>query len=110
MTGFKTLDLAHVAVRELYGLLDLAPSKFKALVEQGRRSGPSVALNIAEGGGRAGKDRFHHYRIAYGSSQETSAVLRLLRDLDAVPSERVTPVLELFDQVQAMTWRLSHGR
>ena len=38
----------------------------------------SVALNLAEGTGRFGRDRLHHYRIAYGSCQEAKTTVEIL--------------------------------
>jgi four helix bundle protein len=48
------------------------------LARQLERSSSSVALNLAEGGGRFGKDRLQHYRIAYGSCQEAKATIAIL--------------------------------
>ena len=42
------------------------------------RSTSSVALNIAEGAGRFGRDRLQHYRIAYGSCQEAKTTVEIL--------------------------------
>ncbi len=42
------------------------------------RSSSSVALNIAEGTGRFGRDRLQHYRIAYGSCQEAKTTVEIL--------------------------------
>ncbi len=42
------------------------------------RSTSSIALNIAEGAGRFGRDRFFHYRIAYGSCQEAKTTVEIL--------------------------------
>jgi len=42
------------------------------------RSTSSVALNIAEGAGRFGRDRLHHFRIAYGSCQEAKTTVEIL--------------------------------
>ena len=47
------------------------------LATQIRRATSSVALNVAEGMGRIGKDRLHHYRVAKGSALEVKAGLRL---------------------------------
>ena len=45
------------------------------LADQLRRVVASVPANLAEGSGRIGKDRLHHYRIAYGSARELRAHL-----------------------------------
>jgi four helix bundle protein len=46
-----------------------------SLAKQGTNALDSVLLNLAEGNGRFGGDRLHHFRIALGSLRETSAVL-----------------------------------
>ena len=48
------------------------------LAQQLVRSSSSVALNIAEGTGRFGRDRLHHFRIAYGSCQEAKTTVEIL--------------------------------
>ena len=45
------------------------------LASQARRAATSVALNVAEAGGRIGGDKLHHVRIALGSLREVGAVL-----------------------------------
>jgi four helix bundle protein len=45
------------------------------LAKQGTDALNSVALNLAESGGRTGGDRLHHLRIALGSLREVGAVL-----------------------------------
>ena len=45
------------------------------LARQGTDALNSVALNVAEAGGRTGGDRLHHVRIALGSLREVGAVL-----------------------------------
>ncbi|MEZ4360110.1 MAG: four helix bundle protein [Kofleriaceae bacterium] len=41
------------------------------------RAADSVAQNLAEAGGRFGKDRLQHFRIAYGSLREAKCSLEL---------------------------------
>ncbi|MBU1068820.1 four helix bundle protein [Myxococcota bacterium] len=48
------------------------------LAQQLVRSSSSVALNIAEGTGRFGRDRLQHYRIAYGSCLEAKTTVEIL--------------------------------
>ena len=76
----------------------------KGLGDQVTRAVSSVVLNLAEGSGRFGRDRMQYYRIAYASSRETSAALRLLAGLRAVPADEAARVLALLDRVQAVTW------
>jgi four helix bundle protein len=65
-----------------------------------------VPANLSEGHGRAGRDRTHHYRIAYASAKEVDTHLRLLAQAGAIDKNRTNTALDLFDQVRAMTWRL----
>ncbi|MCB9727962.1 MAG: four helix bundle protein [Deltaproteobacteria bacterium] len=78
--------------------------------DQATRAGASAALNLAEGGGRFGRDRVQHYRIAYGSAREASMALELMVGAGAVPEAAGAEVLELLDRVKAMTWRMIHRR
>jgi four helix bundle protein len=48
------------------------------LADQLERAGTSVALNIAEAGGRAGRDSVRVMRIAAGECREVRAALRVV--------------------------------
>ena len=54
------------------------PIVHSVLAQQLVRSSSSVALNIAEGAGRFGRDRLQHYRIAYGSCLEAKTTVEIL--------------------------------
>ena len=86
------------------------PAPLKSLADQVVRSATSVAANLSEGHGRSGRDRLHHWRIAYASAKEVDTHLRLLAGAGAVDVGRARSALDLFDQVRAMTWRLLHPR
>ena len=92
------------------GLVQRVPAPFKGIADQLVRSASSVPANLSEGHGRCGRDRIHHWRIAYGSAKEVDCHLRLLVHARAVDRRRAESVLDLFDQVRAMTWRLLHPR
>jgi four helix bundle protein len=82
----------------------------KSVAGQLIRAASSVALNLAEGNGRFGRDRMHHWRIAYGSALESSSAMQLLtaaRCLDPVAASQAE---KLLDRVRAMTWRLINPR
>ena len=96
------LDAAALALR----LVRRVPAPFRSLAEQVVRAASSVPANLSEGHGRSGRDRFHHWRIAYASAKEVDSHLRLLAGAGAVDRDRVGIALDLFDQVRAMTWRL----
>ena len=86
------------------------PAPLKSLADQVVRSATSVAANLSEGHGRSGRDRLHHWYIAYASAKEVDTHLRLLAGAGAVDVGRARSALDLFDQVRAMTWRLLHPR
>ena len=73
-------------------------------------SASSVPANLAEGHGPSGRDRIHHWRIAYASAKEVDCHLRLLVHAGAIDSTRALSPLQLFDEVRAMTWRLLYPK
>jgi four helix bundle protein len=102
----KALEAAGLTLR----LVARVSLPFKPIADQAIRAAASVAANLAEGQGRRGRDRFHHWRIAYGSALEVDTHLRLLLHATAVDADEAATALDLFDQVRAMTWRLLHPR
>lgn len=109
----KTL-VAHTKGLEAAGLsialVIRVPAPLKSLADQVIRSASSVPANLAEGHGRSGRDRMHHWRIAYASAKEVDTHLRLLAQAGAIDRIRANTALALFDQVRAMTWRLLHPK
>ncbi|HNZ04625.1 MAG TPA: four helix bundle protein [Myxococcota bacterium] len=77
------------------------------LVDQLTRAIESVALNLAEGSGRAGRDRIYHYTVAYGSAGESATAVRLLAAYGVIPNEQADELLGRIDNVRAVCWRLS---
>ena len=98
----KALEAAGIAI----ALVTRVPAPLKSIADQVIRSASSVPANLAEGHGRSGRDRMHHWRIAYASAKEVDTHLRLLAQAGAIDKVRTNTALELFDQVRAMTWRL----
>ncbi len=98
----KALEAAGVAIK----LVMRVPAPLKSIADQVIRSASSVPANIAEGHGRFGRGRQHHWRIAYASAKEVDSHLRLLAAAGAVNGIGAENALETFDQVRAMTWRL----
>ena len=98
----KALEAAGIAL----ALVARVPSPLKSLADQVIRSAASVPANLAEGHGRLGRDRTHHWRIAYASAKEVDCHLRLLSVSGAVHRGKATTALQLFDEVRAMTWRM----
>jgi len=102
----KALEAAGIAI----GLVLRVPAPLKCLAEQVIRSASSVPANLSEGHGRSGRDRIHHWRIAYGSAKEVDTHLRLLTGAGAIDCTQATNAIRLFDEVRALTWRLLHPK
>ena len=102
----KAIDAADGAI----SLVRRVPAPLKALADQVIRSAASVPANLSEGHGRSGRDRIHHWRIAFASAKEVDTHIRLLARTRSVDRRRAARILDLFDQVRAMTWRLLHPK
>ena len=100
----KAIDAAALAI----SLVSRVPSPLKSLADQVIRSAASVPANLSEGQGKTGRDRMHHWRIAFASAKEVDTHVRLLARSNAVDRWRATEARDLFDEVRAMTWRLLH--
>jgi len=98
----KALAAAGTAIK----LVMRIPAPLKPIADQVIRSASSVPANLAEGQGRSGRDRTQFWRIAYGSAKEVDTHLRLLAAAGAIDRSETVIVLEGFDEVRAMTWRL----
>ena len=105
---FHVYGAALGLVTGLRLVLDGLVKSDRALADQLRRAASSVALNIAEGNRRTGKDRAHFFRIAAGSAAEVRAALDVARAWGMVGA---APEAEAeLDRVLAMLWRLTHRR
>jgi four helix bundle protein len=102
----KALEAAGIAI----ALVIRVPAPLKSIADQVIRSASSVPANLSEGHGRTGRDRMHHWRIAYASAKEVDTHLRLLAHAGAIDTNQANTALELFDRVRAMTWRLLHPK
>ncbi|MBI6545734.1 MAG: four helix bundle protein [Cyanobacteria bacterium NC_groundwater_1444_Ag_S-0.65um_54_12] len=100
-------SLATQAASRLLAKLVKVPAVYRDLADQARRAVASVPLNIAEATGRVGKDRSHHFRIAYGSAQEATVAIQLLASVGVLSGTDEVKFVALLDRVKAMTWRLA---
>jgi four helix bundle protein len=107
---FDALEKATTAAGVAITLAMRVSAPLKPIADQVIRSASSVPANLAEGAGRSGRDRIHHWRIAYGSAKEVDTHLRLLVGIGAIDTSRTEITLQLFDDVRAMTWRLLNPR
>ena len=105
-TNLIATEKAIVAAADAISLAKRVPAPLKSIGDQVIRSASSVPANLEEGHGRHGRDRAHHWRIAYASAKEVDVHLRILCLCRAVPRGKAIATLNLFDEVRAMTWRL----
>jgi four helix bundle protein len=101
-------EKAITAAAEAISLVRRVPAPLKSLADQVIRSAASVPANLSEGHGRTGRDRMHHWRIAFASAKEVDTHIRLLSRSNSIDRRQATKALNLFDEVRAMTWRLLH--
>jgi four helix bundle protein len=102
----KATEAAGIAIQ----LAIVVKAPLKSLADQLIRSASSVPANLSEGHGRIGRDRSHFWRIAYGSAKEVDVHLRLLVTAGAIDASSAAQVIQRFDEVRAMTWRLLHPK
>ena len=95
----ERLDCYRLAV-EVVGSVESQRLGNANLADQALRAAQSMVLNIAEGCGRTGKSRTHHYRIARGSAAELCAAL------DLVPGDMQT-VQRKLRRVGMMLWAMT---
>jgi four helix bundle protein len=109
-TNLIALDEALEAASAAITLVARVPAPLKSVADQAIRSASSVPANLAEGYGRAGRDRTHLWRISYSSAKEVDSHLRLLAEAGVVSRAKAEKALATFDEVRAMTWRLLNPR
>ena len=95
--SFKALDRS-ILVNQRLSELDLR-SRNPDLHRQLRRASSSIALNLAEGSGRAGRDRKHHFRIARGSALEVEACLLVAQAWGALEDNELDTILPGLDEL-----------
>ncbi len=95
MKSFRTLDLAET----FYELSEKSNLKGN-LRDQLLRASSSIALNLAEGNAkRTQREKKRYYQIAYASSQECKAILRLAKIED-------TEIIDVSDKLGAWLFNL----
>jgi len=106
----ERLDVFQVAIE----LVELVASQRTVrgaahVFDQVKRASTSVALNIAEGCGKDGKDRARFFSIARGSALETAAGLRVLLALGAIPNAKHHQGRALCERLYAMLTKLTRS-
>ena len=108
-TRLKVVDTSVDIVRDIERAVRMVRGRHADLVDQLQRAAESVVLNLAEGAGRAGRDKSYHYRVVYASAGEAAAALHLLAAYGLLGAGRVSPLQDRIDQVRAITWRLARS-
>ena len=105
--AFDALELAIQLAAALRQPLARLRQCDPRLAAQADEAADSIALNLAEGRYRAGRDRLHLFRVAQGSAGELRAALRLAGAKGHLTPPESTAPLALLDRLLAMCWRLT---
>jgi four helix bundle protein len=105
---FDCLDASYQLIRDLRGPLTRIRRADGRLHTQLRTASASIALNIAEGRGRDGKDRRHHWRIARGSAEEVGAILRVAEAFGDLSTGECRTAHETLTRILKMLWKMTH--
>ena len=106
---FETLEAALELIALVRKPLEALRSRDPDLHRQIRAAASSLALNLAEGNRRAGKDRLQHFRIAAGSADEARTGLRVAVAWGDLEGPAVAEALRLLDRILGMAWGLTRG-
>ena len=106
--GFLALEVAVEMNRELAAVVPRIETRYPELADQIRRAAWSVVLNLAEGGGRSGRDRLRFFRMARGSALELEAALELCQIWATLGS--TDSAMKATQRVCALTTVLVRGR
>jgi four helix bundle protein len=107
-TGLRVVEAAVDVARDLRRAM--VPARWRSdlnltlnldLRDQAVRAADSVALNLAEGAGRGGRDKAYHYRVAYASAGEAVVALRLLTACGEFVESAAVDLIGRFDQIRA---------
>ena len=108
--AFHALDVTLLFLSALADIDAQLMRRDPDLARQLRRAGSSIALNLAEGRKRVGRDRLHCFRIAAGSADEVTAALDVALAWAAISGTQRAALDAGLDRVRAMCWRLTHPR
>jgi four helix bundle protein len=111
MHNFKQLKVWQEAVAlatDVYKLTTQFPAEERfGLQSQMRRACVSIALNIAEGAGRATNGEFKQFLgFANGSANEVETTMIICRNLELLTEEEVNRVSAKLDSIQKMLYKL----
>ena len=104
---FIAYEVALDACRSLRSLIAKLRKRNPSLADQIQRASQSVALNLAEGSGRRGRDRTQHYRIAAGSAGEARGGLDIAVAFGDLDAAEIADAWSNLDRVVALLWPMT---
>ena len=107
---FEAKEMAKAIVSEIRPALAAIRKQDADLFDQAYRAAKSMALNVAEGGKRMGKDRNYHFSVSAGSADELKTALEIAVAFGHLTEGSLTTAMALLDRELAMLWRLRHPR
>ena len=107
---FEAKELAKTIVKEIVPVLAVLKKRDAEMWDQAYRAAKSMALNVAEGGKRTGKDRNYHFSVSAGSADELKTALEVAEAFGHISAESIAPALALIDREHAILWRLRFPR
>jgi four helix bundle protein len=106
--GFDALDLAVKLPALLRQSVQQLTRYDRDLADQVRRAINGVALAVAEGARREGRDRVQFFRTAAGSASEARTALLLAEGWGYLHGDEIADGVELLDRQLAILYRLIH--
>ena len=105
---FVALELSLEIVDKLRDVVGLIRKRYGRLADQIVRAAGSVAANLAEAGGRQGKDRVHCFSASQRAARTKPWFIFVSRRVGMGAAQDVQAVLALIDRELAILWRLTH--
>ena len=106
--------LAETNALDLYRSLREPLAKLRQtdpkLAEDARRAVRSIVENAGEGGGRFGRDRPHHFTIAYGSGRELRCQLEIAEIDGGLTAADLEEPRRLLERELGLLWGLLRRR
>jgi four helix bundle protein len=105
--GFVALETAVALIEGLGEVVKRIEARDRSLADQMQRAANSIALNIAEGAERRGRDRAHSFRVASGSAAELRTALRVAVAWRHVPADSIEPALDHLYRLRGLLYGLT---
>lgn len=92
-----------VFFEQVYQIIKVIPPGYGDMINQFRRAGTSITLNIAEGAGRTGsREKKRFYSFARGSALECAALLDLLLRLKVLPEKSFQDAHRMLHEIASL--------